>query len=139
MNVGCPAGLVSYNEACYRFSTHSKSWSDARAECKELGEGYDLAVINDMAENEYLKSNLPKAKDKHRHWIGLKENGTKGYFSWINGIAFEYGKEFSNDPWGEDQPHKVISIITDLIQLNAIIISDTMTIPYIITHQLFVA
>ena len=98
-----------------------------------------MAVIDDMAENEYLKSNLINAKDKHRYWIGLKENGTKGYFSWINGIAFEYGKEFSNDPWGEDQPHKVISIITDLIQLNAIIISDTMTIPYIITHQLFVA
>ena len=81
-----------------------------------------MAVIDDMAENEYLKSNLPKAKGRLRHWIGLKENGTKGYFSWINGITFEYGNEFSKDPWGEDQPHKVSSVRTDLIQLDAIII-----------------
>ena len=81
-----------------------------------------MAVIDEMAENEYLKSNLPKEKDKHPHyWIGLKENGTKGYFSWIDGITFEYGKEFGNDPWGEDQPHKVSSVRTDLIQSYAII------------------
>ena len=81
-----------------------------------------MAVIDDMAENEYLKSNLINAKDKHRYWIGLKENGTKGHFSWINGITFEYGKEFNSDPWGENQPDQVSLTWTGMIQSNAIIL-----------------
>ena len=105
-----------------------------------MGEGYDLAVIDDMAENEYLKSNLPKAKNKNpHHWIGLKENGTERYFSWTNGITFEYGKEFNSDPWGEDQPDQVSLTRTGMIQSNAIISSNTMTISYIIIRQYFVA
>ena len=99
-----------------------------------------MAVIDEMAENEYLKSNLPKEKDKHPHyWIGLKENGTERYFSWINGITFEYGKEFNKDPWGKDQPDQVSLIRACLIQSNAIILSNTITIPYIIIRQHLVA
>ena len=101
-----------------------------------------MAVIDDMAENEYLKNNLPKAKNKNPHyWIGLKENGTERYFSWTNGITFEYGKEFNSDPWGENQPDQVSLTWTGMIQSNAIIqvSSNTMTISYIIIRQYFVA
>ena len=86
-----------------------------------------MAVIDDMAENEYLKSNSLKAKKGHpHHWIGLKENGTERYFSWINGITFDYGKEFNKDPWGEDQPDQVSLIRSGLIQSNAIVTFHTL-------------
>ena len=121
-NVGCPADLGSYNGACYQFSTSKEYWQDARAECKKLGDRYDLVVIDDLAENEHLRSYLTKAQDKHHHWIGLKENGTKNYFSWVNDKFLEYGNEFKKDPWGEDEPDEVSLIWNDSIESNFTII-----------------
>ena len=69
-----------------------------------MGAGYDLAIINDPAENQNLKITT---KDDYQYWFGLKENGTEKYFSWINDISLEFGKEFNGDPWGEDEPKKV--------------------------------
>ena len=82
-----------------------------------------MAVIDEMAENEYLKSNLPKEKDKHPHyWIGLKENGTKDYFSWINDKSLEFGKGLNEDPWQRGMPDEVSLIRNNSIQSNFTII-----------------
>ena len=87
-----------------------------------MGEGYDLAVIDGLAENEHLKGYLTTAKDKKHHWIGLKENGTKNYFSWINDKSLEFGKQFNEDPWQPGMPDEVSLIRNNLIRPNFTII-----------------
>ena len=50
----CPSGYVSYDEHCYGFVDESKTWKEAQDWCKEVGDRYDLVVIDNENENQFL-------------------------------------------------------------------------------------
>ena len=38
-------------------------------------------------------------------WIGLKENGGVGKYEWSDSTSFEFGNQFGNEIWGENEPN----------------------------------
>ena len=50
------------------------TWVEARNYCKQYGKGYDLVVIGDISENEFLQSQIKFKYYGAEFWIGLKRN-----------------------------------------------------------------
>ena len=103
----CPDNFLSYNGNCYGFSRNEKlKWDEARTKCQEIG--YDLVVINDEAENEFLKNHVASS---HKYfWIGLRENEAKDSFVWIDGSDFIYGNTWNKKPWDRKKPASVVTL-----------------------------
>jgi hypothetical protein len=86
---GCPAGNIN-NGNCYWLNTAETTWDDARAACQAHIEGgtggFDLATVNDQAENDFLVTfvTIPLA------WIGLNDRTTENTFTWISGSTSTY-------------------------------------------------
>ena len=68
----------------YCSSTQNFTWSQANTAAQSAG-GY-LAVINDAAENTYLKNKLV---NQHA-WIGFNDAAVEGDFEWVNGEPVTY-------------------------------------------------
>ena len=69
--------------------------------CKNDGELYDLVVINDSSEDQFLKDNLASSE----YWIGLKENCDRDGFMWVDDSDLSY------DNWDGAQPNDVNRLI----------------------------
>ena len=67
----CPPGWISRSGSCYFVSTYSKTWHEARTICQ----GFDahLVIINDSAENQFLKALVTRS-----FWIGLSDLEVEG-------------------------------------------------------------
>jgi hypothetical protein len=57
-----------------------RTLDEARADCTEWG--YDLVVIDDMAENDIVRAQAAGLGDV---WIGLDDRTTEGTFVWVDG------------------------------------------------------
>ena len=75
----CPGGFVLHKTNCYGFikakvENHGKTtWKRARAVCKEMRANYDLAVIEDDAEYEFVTTQIiTKIQSNLCFWIGMK-------------------------------------------------------------------
>ena len=90
-----------YNGHCYRFFEETLSWSASRDHCKEEGEEYDLVVVNDSDENQFLKDNIKDSHNESQYWIGLKENCDRNGFIWVDESDLSY------DKWKNGQPNDV--------------------------------
>ena len=97
----CPLNYVFYNGHCYRFFDETFSWSASRDQCREEGEQYDLVVINDSGENQFLKDNIKNSHSESQYWIGLKENCDRGGFIWVDESDLSYNN------WKNGQPNHV--------------------------------
>ena len=65
----CPDGYEQVGaDSCYKFVSTPATWDDARYDC--LGDDPDgeLVVINDAAENDYIKGRI--AGRAEEWWIG---------------------------------------------------------------------
>ena len=96
--------VVNGNDT-YLFCTEFSTWDVARATC--LAHGYDLATVNDDAENTYLQSAAVSRVDTgYGWWIGLNDRDTEGTFVWADGSPVTYtdwdGGEPNNANSGED-------------------------------------
>ena len=80
----------------------SLSWYDARTRCKEDGENYDLVVIDDDKENDFLKIKIRSLAIGNDYWIGMKESHDGDDFVWVDGSVVSF-----ND-WRNGQPNDVI-------------------------------
>ena len=85
----CPSGYVSYDEHCYGFVEESKTWKEAQDWCKEVGDRYDLVVIDNENENQFLIDHRNKKHIGNQYWIGLKRLSTSAdqseEFAWVHG------------------------------------------------------
>lgn len=52
----CPSGWIPNGSKCYKVSTTTATWSDARANCAAANGASDLVVINDATEYAYVSS-----------------------------------------------------------------------------------
>ena len=87
---------------CYSFNTLTLTWSDARELCKNVGVGYDLVVINDEVENQFVANVIENEfGDGKTFWIGLKLEETKKIFEWVDDSELNY------QYWGENNPNLV--------------------------------
>ena len=77
----CPGGFVLYKTNCYGFikakiENHGKTTRQrARAVCKEMRPNYDLVVIEDDTEYEFLTTQIiTKFQSNLSFWIGMKHH-----------------------------------------------------------------
>ena len=84
---------------CYVFSTDTKSWDDARTDCKSKGGTYDLAIIDNADLNKFV------SEQAHAHfgvnyfaWIGLDDKETEGTFRWVDGSNLTFSNWHSMEP-----------------------------------------
>ena len=70
----CPSNYFLNNGHCYGFVDQSLSWYNARDQCKQTGEGYDLVTIEDNEENQFLKDKISSDFNGNEFWVGAKED-----------------------------------------------------------------
>ena len=99
------------------FYKKKKTWPNARSECQKIDGGYDLAVINDASEADFLKEQLTTQKYM---WIGLKKNETSEDYVWVDSSLLQYGAELGKDPWQWQKPSKVFMKIRNDFDLTRI-------------------
>jgi hypothetical protein len=69
----------------YLFCTSFRSWSQARGYC--MDRGYDLVVIQDATEDEWLVSQVVAVDPTNDWYIGLSDRVTEGTYLWVDGTA----------------------------------------------------
>jgi hypothetical protein len=103
----CAGGAtLGPNGACYRVATTSARWVDARAACRNAGDGWDLASVLDQREAAFLSGMLMTEA-----WIGADDTNGTGVWRWVrDGAEFWQGGPAGsalNDAyvnWNADQP-----------------------------------
>ena len=114
----CPSGFVfSPNRKCYGFTPSTlKSWNDARTYCKTISPDYDLVVVDDENENQFLEKHIDFLRktmtddNEKQFWIGLYRNGTNPSYDWVDSSDFIFGSKLGEGPWYPGQPDEVKNI-----------------------------
>ncbi|MEO8177640.1 MAG: C-type lectin domain-containing protein [Deltaproteobacteria bacterium] len=84
---GCAAAGLGPSDNCYLVDTTPHSWSDARASCRALGDGWDLASLR-SAQNSAFAAPLLTLEA----WIGASDAALEGTWTWVDqGDAFWLG------------------------------------------------
>lgn len=76
---GCTVGFRLGHE--YLFCENSANWDQARNTCRIAG--YDLAVVSDRPEHDFIVGQL-KSKSKNDFHIGLTDRDDEGNFVWVD-------------------------------------------------------
>ena len=98
-----------YNNHCYGFiEPEQETWEDARNYCRKLDGDFDLVVVNDDTENQFLQNKIQSIDAEF--WFGLKEDGIKDNYVWVDNSVLEYGKELKSEPWSWGEPNSVSTI-----------------------------
>jgi hypothetical protein len=81
------AELTGPNGRCYLVVSASLSWNAARRNCRERGDGWDLAAIRSDAVNRFIGDRV-----SGQAWIGASDAATEGEWVWVDdGAAFWVG------------------------------------------------
>ncbi|XP_078345294.1 macrophage mannose receptor 1-like [Oculina patagonica] len=75
----CSTGWTTYGKSCYKFSSDTKNWHDAKADCKKAG-GY-LVKIDDDDEQHFIT--VEQIKTAYSSWIGLHDISNEGSYTWV--------------------------------------------------------
>ena len=102
---GCPDNFIARNDRCYGSPADVNTWKEARTYCKEIDDSYDLVSIANEEENDFLIEKVILNSKHNDFWIGLKENGEVGKYEWSDSTSFEFGNQFGNEIWGENEPN----------------------------------
>lgn len=78
----CTVGTSLHGSSCYSFTTSTKTYASAQSTCRALGSGFDLATVNDAAENAWLETQLPGDA-----WVGYSDAAAEGTWVWANGTS----------------------------------------------------
>ena len=81
----------------------SLSWYNARDQCKQIGDDYDLVTIQNDEENQFLKDKIRTDFNGNEYWTGAKENSNDNGFKWVDGSDLTY------TDWTGGDPNEVIS------------------------------
>ena len=111
---------MAKNGHCYGFDTQSLKRSGARQRCLGIKDGYDLVVINDSEENEFLVEQIRTRFNGQQFWINLRESEDKKSYIWTDGTKFEFGSSLYTDPWESSNPNEVYSYYFDKICISFI-------------------
>ncbi|XP_071751059.2 uncharacterized protein LOC139908314 [Centroberyx gerrardi] len=96
----CEQGWRPYEDRCYFFSTDSKPWMEAHADC--LGKGSDLMSVQDIHERQWVGTQI----GTEVFWIGLNDRIAEGVWEWTDGTPYyeylSYWRPGQPDNWGDD-------------------------------------
>ncbi len=94
----CPCDVFYDSGRTYLFCTALQTWSDARSQCQQYG--YDLATINDAAEDDALRAEaLSYGNTAAWHWwVGYTDALVESSFGWAGGNGNSYNNWNSNEP-----------------------------------------
>jgi hypothetical protein len=101
----------------------ASSWEGAEARAQAMG-GH-LAIINDIAENEFVRVNLANAGVTRNVWIGLSDAAVDGTFVWADGSPLTFNNFASGEPnnFGGDEDYVELAPDTghwnDVVNLRA--------------------
>ena len=85
--------MGEYNDAKYYCSdTNNWTWAEAKAEAE--ANGGHLAIVEDIAENDFIQDGIIA----DYAWIGLSDHETEGTFKWINGDDLTFSNWNSGEP-----------------------------------------
>ncbi len=91
-------GLIlmgTFNGSKYYCSNGNNfTWSQAKAAGVAAGMGGYLVIINDAAENEFVRSKIMSSTV----WIGLTDEASEGNFKWVNSASPAYTNWASGEP-----------------------------------------
>ena len=99
----CPSSYFLNDGHCYGFVDQSLSWYNARDQCKQIGDDYDLVTIQNDEENQFLKDKIRTDFNGNEYWTGAKENSNDNGFKWVDGSDVTY------TDWTGGDPNEVIS------------------------------
>ncbi|XP_071940891.1 uncharacterized protein [Antedon mediterranea] len=93
----CPVGYSAGNDnvTCYKFSSESKTWFDARLDCLSTPGG-DLVIINDKAENDYVNKLIGDDS-----WIGFYDGSVEEEWFWVDCLT---NTDWAESNWATGQP-----------------------------------
>ncbi|XP_051748227.1 C-type lectin domain family 4 member M-like [Ctenopharyngodon idella] len=77
MTLGKLDGWIYYQSSLYFISSEKRNWAESRRYCTERGA--DLIIINNRAEQEFVKKNYDS------FWIGLTDSDVEGRWEWVDG------------------------------------------------------
>ena len=97
--------------------TKSVSWSSARTLCKDIRANYDLAVIEEEIENDFLMSQIDlKFDNTPSFWIGLKKIGDD--LIWVD----------SNQYWLPENVKELLQTSSDTVRPLIFIVFGTFRV-----------
>jgi hypothetical protein len=82
---GCSSTFRDGHE--YLFCENDANWDQARTTCQIVG--FDLVVINDKAEHDFIVAGI-KTKSKNDWHIGVTDRAEEGKFVWVDGSKPAY-------------------------------------------------
>ncbi|KAJ7362188.1 hypothetical protein OS493_013284, partial [Desmophyllum pertusum] len=92
--ISCPNNWVPMQSSCYKFVSNALNWNAAKSACETLGS--KLVVINSLAEQQALGSNIPDAQST---WIGLyRDRNNKSRWLWVDGTRPTYTYWYTGEP-----------------------------------------
>ncbi|MCP4805196.1 MAG: C-type lectin domain-containing protein [Proteobacteria bacterium] len=99
----CPCDVERYDSHVYLFCESVVDWVDADIACSDETD-FELAVIEDAAENSWATSTLLTYSSSHWWWIGFHDrNATSGQepasgWEWVDGSTVSYDNFASGQP-----------------------------------------
>jgi Lectin C-type domain/Putative metal-binding motif len=95
----CPCDVFYDSGRTYLFCAVLQTWDDARSQCQQYN--YDLATINDAAEDDTLRTEaLAYGNTTTWHWwVGYTDGLVESSFGWVGGN----GNSYNN--WNSDEPN----------------------------------
>lgn len=103
----CAGGtVVGPNGHCYMLGTASSTWVNARSQCRNFDDGWDLAAVLDERDSTFVSTILSTDA-----WIGADDTNGTGVWRWVrDGAEFWQGGASGsalNDAyvnWNDDEP-----------------------------------
>ena len=94
--IECPNTFVAFNVSFYCYSSPQDlaTWSKARTKCQQNGDSYNLVIIDDESEYNFVKDITQDLSSEF--WIGLRKQRK---FHWVDGSTLSYGATLKSYPW----------------------------------------
>jgi hypothetical protein len=113
------AELTGPNGRCYLAVSASSSWNAARRNCRDRGDGWDLAAIRSAAINRFIGDMV-----SGQAWIGASDAATEGEWVWVgDGAPFWVGTAANGsavdgayENWSANEPNGGFNINCTRIQ-----------------------
>ncbi len=83
---------------CLIYVTTPASWDGADQACKALGATATLAVVQNQAENDILRSMIGSAQV----WLGGNDKAVEGTFAWVDGTPWAFSNWAPGEPNNND-------------------------------------
>ena len=93
------------------------TWSEAREHCRGIGDGYDLVVINDDEEQQFLVDEVFPKSGYSKFWVGLTKTQPTNEFKWVD------GSDLGELNWSGNNPNmvRILFSYSDTIIFNRVL------------------